>query len=514
MTAHTKVFLSYSSADAELAQRLAKDLKSAAIDVWIDQWELEVGEKFAHRIESGVDAASFVIVLLTKASVTSEWVAREWRRKADGEAGTKRVQVVPVRGEECEIPDFLAQRSYVNLAGGSYPLGFRQLLEILRHHAESDAIEVPRNTILKQEEYAGQWLPVVTPITLEVSSDLIPLFDQDRRFVDELAPRMRDALRAELGFPLPGIRVRGNETDMPPSHALLMIEEIPEIMFQVGRDEMSVDGSVESLAELGITAEPRLIAELGIQASIAPVDRVRAESAGMATWDAAEYLCRALQFELRRWASLFLDVDVTRKLVDVVARSAPELVAEAIPKAVSWFELTEVLILLVEEDVYIRDMASILEALSHWDSDLRDPVLMAERARQALSAQITARLLQGRESLPVLLVDREIEGLMCSAIQPTPVGSYLSLEPQLLNDITAAVRREVNSLGAEAAEVTILTSACEIRRHLRKCVELEFPSLQVVSRQDLEPEAPIKPIAQISLNVARTRVENGGGTST
>ena len=61
-------------------------------------------------------------------------------------------------------------------------------------------------------------LPVVTPIALEVAGDLIPLVEDnssDNNFLGEMIPMMRDGLFYELGVKFPGIRVRGNETDLP-----------------------------------------------------------------------------------------------------------------------------------------------------------------------------------------------------------------------------------------------------------------------------------------------------------
>ena len=518
MTAHTKVFLSHSSADADLARRLALDLRSANVDVWLDQWELGVGEEIVQSIEQGVDEAEFVIVLLTRASVASEWVDREWRLKVEKEAQNERIAVVPVRGEPCEIPDFLAQRSHADISGGSYPLGFRHLLQILRHHSDEAGIEVPESTIV-EEESSLTMLPVVTPIALEVGSDLIPIFDRDSegasRFLDELAPAMRDSLRAELGFPFPGIRIRGNETDMPPRSALIMIDEVPEIMLEVAPDDVLVDETVEGLSELGIRGERRDDPATGrAHARIAPAERSAADVAGLTTWDAAEYLCLALQAVIRRMAPSFLDIDVTRRLVDTFEPAAPELVAETVPKAVSWFELTDILQRLVDEEIDIGDMGRILGALSRREPDMRDTVLLAERVRHALSGQITAKFTGRRDSLSVFLLDPEIEVLISSAIQPTSVGSYLALDPQLTQDILAAIRDQVSSLDLSTAGVLILTVA-EIRRYIRKLVELEFPSLHVVSRQDLDPGTRIQTVARIRLgSSSQHQSPTGGGPST
>jgi hypothetical protein len=49
-------FLSYSSRDADLARRLAKDLRALGVDIWLDQWKLNVGEPIVQTIHPDLDA--------------------------------------------------------------------------------------------------------------------------------------------------------------------------------------------------------------------------------------------------------------------------------------------------------------------------------------------------------------------------------------------------------------------------------------------------------------------------
>ena len=190
-----KVFLSHSSADKTLARRLARDLRAATVDVWLDEWEIRVGERFGPKIEQALEDVDFVIVLLTRAAVASEWVDREWRRKVQDEAAAKRVAIIPVRGEPCEIPDFLAQRSHADISGGSYVLGLRHLLAILGHYAGDDALARPGARADRHATEDMWW--VVTPIGLEVSADLAHWFAPDEggrsRALDQLAPAMPQA---------------------------------------------------------------------------------------------------------------------------------------------------------------------------------------------------------------------------------------------------------------------------------------------------------------------------------
>jgi type III secretory pathway component EscV len=499
--ARMKVFLSYSSADDDVARRLATDLQSANIDVWLDQWELGIGDEFVQNIEHGVDEAEFVIVLLTRTSVASEWVNREWRRKVHMEAQSERIAVVPVRGETCEIPDFLAQRSHADISAGSYRLGFKHLLEILRHYSKNAAIKFPEAAT--EEEFDPNMLPVVLPIALEVSQDLIPFFEPDNKgfsyFLDELAPKLRDALQAEFGFPFPGINVRGNETDMPPGTALILIDEVPETLLNVDPGDVFVDGTVERLAELGIKAEARGQSISGrAHSRIAAADRAGAEAAGLATRDAAEHITLALQAVIRKLAPLFLDIDTTRRLVENFEHIEPGLAGKTVPKAVSWFELTDVLRYLVAEELFIGDMGCILRALSQNKPEEHDTARLAERVRQAMSHQITAKFTQDRDSLLVLRLDPEIEVNMSRAILRTSAGSYLDLDPQFTQNLLSAIREQMNALDSRKAWILILT-VVEIRRYIRRMVELEFPLLQVVSHQDLEPGVKIQTVAWIRL---------------
>jgi type III secretory pathway component EscV len=518
VTARMKVFLSHSSADKDLARRLAHDLQSANVDVWLDQWEVRVGEEFVQRIEHGLDQVEFVIVLLTRASVASEWVDREWRHKVQHEAQTKRIAVVPVIAEPCEIPDFLAQRSGADISSGSYPLGFGHLLTILRNHSNEVSIKAPERAIDRRER-SEIMLPVVTPIALEVGGDLIPIFEPDgeggSRAMNELA-RIRNALGAEFGFPFPGIRVLGNETDMPPRCAVIMIDEAPEVMFELGRNDVLVDETVEGLARLRIQGEPRDNPVTGQAcARIAACDRAAAEAAGLATWDAAEYLFLALHAVLRRMASSFLDPDVTRRLVDFVESTAPELVAKTIPKVVSWFALTDILRQLVNEAIGIGEIGCILEALSKCERDLSNTSSLAEQVRHALSGQITAKFTRGRDELPVLLLDSEIESLISSAIRRTASGTYLAAKPRLLEELMFAVRDQIGPLGARAASVPILVTSAEVRPHLQRLVSLEFPSVHVLSPRDLAPSTRTQIVGMIRCDGASPHAPSTGqGTST
>jgi len=498
-TSKVKAFLSYNSKDASLARRLALDLESAHISVWLDQWQLKVGEAFEQEIVRGLENAEFVIVLLTRASVASDWVNREWRHKILGEAQFKRVGVIPVRGERCIIPDLLAQRSHADISGGSYPFGLRRLLEMLRHYSRDDNIAIPKGSPLEVSEFSNM-LPIVVPIGIEVSADLIPLFettaDGSSRMLDQLLPQMRETLANEYGFSFPGVSCRGNESDLPGQTALIMIEEIQESWVQVGIDDVVVAANADELAAMGVQGEVREQA-IGSDSvtRIAQQDRALVSSRGIDTWDAGEFLIAALRSVVRKHASLFLDIDGTRNLALAADPAAAE---RLIPSIMTWPQLTNILQSLVEEGFNIGAIGTIMAALVTDEARAADVIIRLELARQALRTQITERFVGERGILAVLRLSVDIEQRLEQSIQQTSSGPYLKAHPPLLQEILAAVRPVMAALEDSAFPPPILTSI-KLRRYMRKLVELEFPSLQVLSFGDLPSDLGIQVMHEISV---------------
>lgn len=115
-----KVFLSHSSYDIDVTRRLAAELRRSGVDVWLDEWEILVGDSICQKVEQGLTEADLLVVILTKRSVASGWVLREWQARFAKEVRIGKVQVLPVLAEELddtwELPPLLADKRYANVA--------------------------------------------------------------------------------------------------------------------------------------------------------------------------------------------------------------------------------------------------------------------------------------------------------------------------------------------------------------------------------------------------------------
>lgn len=354
----------------------------------------------------------------------------------------------------------------------------------------------------KQEGQAQQMLPVVTPIALEVAGNLIPLVEDTgggNRFLGEMVPMMRDGLFYELGVKFPGIRVRGNESDLAAGTYIIMINEIPLVSGNVALDKVLVNDTVDRLSLLNIQGDEATNPANGSECAWIPQEYASiAEQAGLTTWDASGYMVLHLSSVLRKNAAEFVGIQESQNMLEQLEQAFPALVKEVIPKAVSSFQLTDILRRLVEEEISVRDLRSILQALAEWGQVENDTVMLTEYVRNALKRYISHKFTRGGNTLVVYLLDPQIEETVRGSIQHTQSGSYLALEPEITQEILTSVRNEVGNLPPTAQNPVILTTM-EIRRYFRKLVELEFPHLAVLSYQELSPDMNIQPIARISL---------------
>ena len=108
------VFLSHSSKDKFFARKLAETLASYDVKVWIDEAELKVGDSLIAKISKAIDRADFVAAVLSHNSVRSGWVTKELQLAMSQEIKGRRVKVLPILIERCEIPEFLTDKVYAD----------------------------------------------------------------------------------------------------------------------------------------------------------------------------------------------------------------------------------------------------------------------------------------------------------------------------------------------------------------------------------------------------------------
>jgi len=125
------VFVSHRAADAGAARRLATELRDGGHAVWLDEWEIELGDSIIERIERGLEGTSYVVLCYSSAGVMSPWMSREWMSTLAHQLEGHRVRLLPLRLSGGEPPMLLADIKYADLVA-DWDGGLRQLLAAIR----------------------------------------------------------------------------------------------------------------------------------------------------------------------------------------------------------------------------------------------------------------------------------------------------------------------------------------------------------------------------------------------
>jgi len=108
------IFISYSHKNKDFVDQLAMQLVARNVNIWLDRWELNIGDSLIDKVQEAVDGASALLVILSKASTESEWCKKELSSGFLRELEEKRVVVMPVLLEDCDIPIFARGKLYAD----------------------------------------------------------------------------------------------------------------------------------------------------------------------------------------------------------------------------------------------------------------------------------------------------------------------------------------------------------------------------------------------------------------
>jgi len=134
----SSIFLSHSHKDKLFARKLAERLKNAGVKVWIDEAEMKVGDSLIEKIGKGIADTSYLAVILSPASVSSEWVRREVNIALTQEIKGKKKKVLPILYRPCDIPDFLSDKLYADFTN-DFEEGFIQLLGTVKEERKTES---------------------------------------------------------------------------------------------------------------------------------------------------------------------------------------------------------------------------------------------------------------------------------------------------------------------------------------------------------------------------------------
>jgi type III secretion protein V len=344
----------------------------------------------------------------------------------------------------------------------------------------------------KAKGEADNFQPTV-PLMLDVNADLEKVFSSEL-LNDELV-KVRRALYFDLGVVFPGLQLRFNG-QLPQEAYSILVGEIPVSQGRLRADYLLVRESVENLGAMLIPHETdkKFLPNLPTVWSPATLKQ-QLTKAGIPFLEPTQMLSYHIAFVLRKHAAEFIGIQETRSILQEMEGKFAELSKE-ITRVMPIHKIAEILQRLVSEEISIRNVRTVMEALVEWGQKEKDPVLLAEYVRMALRRYISHKYSAGQNMLPSYLLSPTIEDELRAAIRQTSAGSYLALDPAASKRIMSAIKLAVGDPTAASQRPVLLTSM-DIRRYMRKLLEQELPELPVLSYQELTPEINIQPLARI-----------------
>ncbi len=339
------------------------------------------------------------------------------------------------------------------------------------------------------------------PVVLEVGKFLsteIQKAPKGSSFIDQMVPKMRQALYADLGVRFPGVHVRTDSPLLEKDEYSIHLNEVPIIRGKVLEGHLLTNENEANLRRYNLPFTSYKNA-LGMPSLWVP-DKFKEllDKAGIKYWNTLEVMILHISYFFRHYANEFVGIQEVKSMLEFVEKSFPDLVKE-VTRLIPLQKLTDIFKRLIQEQVSIKDLRTILEALSEWAQTEKDTVLLTEYVRSSLKRYISYKYSQGQSVLSVYILDPEIEDMVRGAIKQTSAGSYLALDPDSVQLILQSVRNTVAPPPPGGQPPVILT-AIDVRRFVRKLIEMEFTDISIVSYQEIVPEIRIQPLGRIQIS--------------
>ncbi|MFJ3316090.1 flagellar biosynthesis protein FlhA [Herbaspirillum huttiense] len=374
------------------------------------------------------------------------------------------------------------------MAGGAYAISKR--VQTAKAEAAAATPQAAAAAAAPSEAEEATWndvMPVDT-LGLEVGYRLIPLVDKGQG--GELLKRIkgiRKKFAQEVGFLSPPIHIRDN-LELKPSAYRITLKGV-----EVGNGEAHAGqylainpGMVTGPLPGMMTSDPAFgLPAVWIDSSL----REQASTMGYTVVDAGTVVATHLNHLITTHAAELLGRQEVQSLLDHLAKEAPKLVEDLVPKMLPLGTLQKVLQNLLLEGVHIRDMRTIIETLAEHAARIQDPTDLTAIVRIALGRAIVQQIFPGESELAVMALDSKLERLLMQALQAS--GDTGGIEPGLADSLVqqtemAAQRQEQLGLSP------VLLVGAPLRTLLARFLRRAMPQLRVLSHAEVPESKTIK----------------------
>jgi flagellar biosynthesis protein FlhA len=185
---------------------------------------------------------------------------------------------------------------------------------------------------------------------------------------------------------------------------------------------------------------------------IKPAGREDANAKGYTVVDLETIVTTHLSDVIRRHAHELVGRQEVQKLLDALKVSHPKVVEELVPNLMSLGGVVRVIQNLLQEQVPVRDLLTIMETLADWAPGTKKLDILTEYVRQSLARTITSCYQAKDGKMHVLTLDQRVEKKVAESLQKTDQGMFLTLAPayakSIMDDLSVKME-DYKSLGVD-----------------------------------------------------------------
>jgi flagellar biosynthesis protein FlhA len=389
------------------------------------------------------------------------------------------------------MPNFAFLTLALAAAGMAYMISQRQRAEAL---APAMPDETATPAVAPENRDVG-WEDVrpLDVLGLEVGYRLIPLVDKNQG--GQLMTRIKGVRRKisqELGFLVPAVHIRDNLNLTPNAYRLSLLgvtvseaEIYPERMLAINPGR--VYGTLPGLP----TKDPAF----GLEALwIENAQRDQAQTLGYTVVDASTVIATHLSQILQTHAHELLGREEVQQLLNNLAKSAPKLVEDLVPKTLALGTVVKVLQNLLEEKIPIRDIRTIAETLADHAPQSQDAGVLTSAVRMALARSIVQQINGMNAELPVITLDPTLEQILQQPLQGGADGA--GFEPGLAERLQKSLV-EVTQRQESAGQPAVLLVPPGLRAMLARFLRHAVPGLTVLAYNEIPGNKQVRIVSTV-----------------
>ncbi|MFN2355063.1 MAG: flagellar biosynthesis protein FlhA [Desulfopila sp.] len=335
-------------------------------------------------------------------------------------------------------------------------------------------------------------------LELEVGYGLIPLVDsnQDGELLNRIQS-IRKQFAVNNGFIVPPIHIKDN-LQLNPNQYTLALKGIQVATAEILPGHfMAMDPGIVTERIAGVeTVEPAF----GLPATwIGEDKKEKAQIAGYTVVDCTTVMTTHITEVIKKHAHELIGRQEVQNLLDNLMKTYPKLVEELVPGVLSLGTIMRILQNLLKEGVSIRDLRTILETMADWAPMTQDTDILTEYVRHALARTICTPLAENGV-IPLITLAKNVEDTIQEAVQHREQGSYLAIDPPVAQKILDAIGETTNAF--QGGQVPTLLVAPPIRPHVRSLTERYYPTLTIISHNEIAPNLKIKSLGTVTINAS------------